>query len=225
MTICELSDYKLAPEGSGNGFNKICFALSAGDVCSIKTDSAADARLFLRALATLTKPVEGKYYFNGVPLDFSDYRNLLPVKRKIGYIASDSGVISNRTLRENIFLTSYYFEDSIPFELKERTKKLCRHFKIEKKLDFPSAELNQLDLRIAITIRELIKSPEFLILERPEDFMEYHKYHIFIDILNRFMMEGIPIVFFSYDLNFIHKFSKKTILITDGSLTTVPKAT
>ncbi len=221
MYICELSEYSLKPFGNGNGIKKFYLALSKGDVCSVKSESSDDARALLRALATLAEPVTGRYVYNGKELNFSDYRELLPFKRKIGYIASDSGILSNRTIRENIFISSYYFEDSIPLEIYEKAMTLCTRFEIEDKLDFRSAELNIMDVRLAITIRELIKSPDILILERPEDFMEHNKFHVFIDILNSMIHEEMPVVFFSKDVKFLHKFTKKMILITDGNLTTV----
>ncbi len=221
MYLIELLDYTIAPIGKGNGLNKFYFALSRGDACSISTDSADDAHLFLKALTTLVYPVEGIYRFKGEPVDFSDYRSLLSCKKKIGYIAPDSAMISNITVRENLLLKRYYFENSHSLSLNENVLRLCSMFDICDKLDLRPAMLTLIDLRIAITIREMTKPPDLLLLERPEDFIGHTKFSLFKKILKDMLLSKIPIVFISYDRNFVEAFSNKKILINGGKLTTV----
>ena len=167
MHVIELTDYTLSPVVEGNGLQGIFFNLSEGDVCAIEADEEDDAAVFLRALGTLTLPVKGTYRFRGENQDLFDYRHLLPIKKKIGYVAQDSAMISNRTVRENLLLMRNYFENSLFIDLDESTAQLCRKFDLEDKLDMRPGALNPLDLQIAITIRELSKSPEVLLVDRP----------------------------------------------------------
>jgi ABC-type lipoprotein export system ATPase subunit len=222
MHLIELSNYSLAPTGSGNGLDGFYLVLSKGDIYSIQADLIDDAHNLLRALATLTLPIQGRYLFMGEKLDFSDYRKLLRYKKKIGYIASDSAMISNRTIRENLLLKRNYFENSLSIDLDENTANLCRLFNIEKELDIRPAALNPLDLRLAITIRELTKPPEILLLNRPEDFVGQTKFDLFTDIFKDLLVSEMPVVLLSYHIAFIEQFATKKILITDGNLTIVP---
>ena len=222
MHLFELSNYSLAPTGSGNGLDGFYLALSKGDIYSIQADLLDDAHNLLRGLATLTHPIKGTYLFMGEKLDFSDYRKLLPCKKKIGYIAPDSAMISNRTIRENLLLKRNYFENSLSIDLDANTANLCRLFNIEKELDMRPAALNPLDLRLAITIRELTKSPEILLLNRPEDFVGQTNFDLFTDIFKDLLVSELPVVLLSHHIAFIEQFSTKKILITDGDLTIVP---
>ena len=104
MHLIELSNYSLAPTGSGNGLDGFYLALSKGDIYSIQTDLIDDASNLLRALATLTHPIKGAYLFMGEKLDFSDYRKLLPYKKKIGYIAPDSAMKATEPFEKTCFL-------------------------------------------------------------------------------------------------------------------------
>ncbi len=88
MDIIELKNYSLAPIGKGLGLRPFDFRLAQQEVCSVNCERADDAHLFVRALATLESPIEGKYSFKGTPLDFSSYLNLLPYKRKISFISA-----------------------------------------------------------------------------------------------------------------------------------------
>jgi ABC-type polar amino acid transport system ATPase subunit len=219
MFLIELSDYCLNATGSGNGLKNFYFTLSDGDICSIQTDSSDDAHNFLKALATLVYPVNGAYRFLGEAVNFSDYRELLPIKKKIGYIGQDSAMISNRTVRENMLLMRYYFENSLSPVLDENASKLCKMFNLQDKLDLRPGDLRPVDLRIAIAIRELSKSVDVLLLDRPEDYFGYNRFALFKEIMGDIIESVLAVVFFSHDLNFIETFSNMKILIKGGTLT------
>ena len=220
MYLSELSDYVLAPSGTGRGLNRFNFTISKGDAYSIKSDSGDDARLLLKALATLIYPTKGAYLFYGEKLDFTDYRKLLFCKREIGYIALDSAMISNRTIRENLLFMRHYFENSLDISLDEQTKNLCRDFRIYDKLDIHVSKLDRMDLRVAIAIRELTKHPKLLIVERPEDLVSHIKRGLFLKILNDMIIAKIPMVFLSYREDLIRELANKKITIENGKLTT-----
>ena len=221
MHFIELSDYTLPLPETGRGLNRFYFALSKGDVCSIRTDSPEDAHIFLRALATLERPEQGVYRFWGNNLNFSDYRELLFYKKKIGYIASDAALISNITIRENLLLMRSYFENSLLLTIDEKVAELCRIFALQDKLDLRPTEVKPLDLHSAIVIRELTKSPEVVLLEHPERFIGSAKFGLFVEILKDMLLSKLSVVFISDTKAFVEEFSNKKILITDGHLTTV----
>ena len=223
MYLIELSDFSAAPIGSGSGLKNIYFSLSDGDVCSIKSDSTDDAHMFLKVLATLLKPQSGTYRYIGRPLDFSDYRNLLPLKRKIGYIGQDSAMISNRTIRENLLLMKSYFENSLSPSLDEDVMNFCKRFNLQDKLDLRPGDLQPVDLRIAVAIREFTKSFEVLLLERPEDYFDHSSLDIFNEVLKDILEHGKALVFFSQNPEFVETFSNRKVLITGGALTKIPQ--
>jgi len=221
MKLIELSDYTLSPTGRGNGLNRFYFDLSKGDVCSIQADLPDDAHLFLKAIAMLEYPTDGAYRFMGEKINFSDHRNLLPYKKKIGYVAADASMISNMSIRENLLLMRYYFENSFSLDIKDNVKNLCAVFDIYDKLDIRPGELRPTELRSAIVIRELAKSPDILLFERPEDFIRHTKFDLFVKLLKEMLLAGLPVVFISYHTDFVKEFSNREILISDGNLTTV----
>jgi len=222
LYLIELTDYSIAATGSGKGLKNIYFALSDGDVCSIKSDSADDAYMFLKALATLIGPENGRYCYMGETLNFTDYRKLLLFKKRIGYIGQDAAMISNKTVRENLLLSKSYFDNSLSLTLGEDAIKFCNIFNLQNKLDIRPGELRPVELRIAIAIRELTKSFDVLLLERPEDYFDLNRFDLFNAILKDTLEHGQAIVFSSNDQNFINAFSNRKILITGGTLTKVP---
>ena len=219
MSIIELTDYTLEPEGAGNGLADFSFSVDSGDGYAIETDSIDDAALLLKALVTLVAPRKGTYRFNNMKIDLSDYRNSLPCKQRLGYIASDAALISNRSVRENLLFMRYFHEDDLQLPLDAHAAQLCRKFDIFDKLERRPGELHPQDTKNTITIRELSKYPDVLVLERPEDFIDHTKFELFMEIVAAMTQRNLPVVFYSSDTDFTKTFSNKKVRISKGRLT------
>ena len=220
MHLIELTDYAVSFSGSEADLKGYQFNLSRGDVCSIETRYPLKANLFIKALATLVTPESGSYRFDEEILDFSDYRKLLPFKKRIGYIAPDSYMISNRTIRENLLFRRYYFENSLSLDLDENTMNLCRLFHIDTKLHLRPGQLRPIDLRYAIAIRELTKSSDLLLLDRPEDVISVNRFKNFTEIIKKDIIPKQAVVFFSRDRYFIETLANRQIQIENGRVAT-----
>jgi ABC-type lipoprotein export system ATPase subunit len=218
MKLIELTNYSFDSKKTGRPFRPFDFVMTHGDVVSISTDSAEDALSFLMALSTLIRPLQGEYRYKQKTLDFSNYRNLLDVKKNIGFIASQTALISNRTVRENLLLMNTYFTNSLSSRLDQPTQELCRLFSIEDKLELRPAALTDNDYRFVVAVRELIKAPEILLLEYPEKFVGIANLEIFNDILFDMLGGEVCIVFISEYQNFIETFSKRELVISKGTL-------
>jgi D-methionine transport system ATP-binding protein len=219
MKVIDLKDYVIGPQTEGRTFEPFDFSLSRGDVCLLSTDSTGDALAFLKALATLTRPLQGRYRFNGDLLNLWDHDSLLSVKKKIGYITSHTALISNRTIQDNLLWIGAYYNNTLSVEPDQRTRELCDLFSIHKIMDRRPSELSARDCHLVITIRELAKSPEVLLLENPEDLIGLANFGIFWDVFAKLTEEQLPVVFLSNSKSFIQSFSNRKLMIMQGKLT------
>jgi ABC-type lipoprotein export system ATPase subunit len=219
MYLIELSDYTLPPAGSGDGIQEFHFALSPGEICAVEAPKPDDSHLFLRAVATLVSPLKGIYRYIGNELNLRNYKELLPCKKKIAYIASDAALISNLTVRQNMLLHRYYFENDVGIELDDKLRDMCDALGLCHKLDRRPAELNSLERQLAIVIREIGKDPDVLLLNRPEDFVGHARFDLLVRLFNDCIAQGKPVVFVSSDPRLVRRFATRRILIADGSLT------
>ena len=218
MKLVELTEYSFGSKKTGRPFQPFYFSMTPGDVVSISTDSAGDALNFLKALATLIHPLQGEYRYKENKLDFSNYRNLLDAKKNIGFITSHSALISNLTVRENLLLMNAYFTNSFSRQLDQRTQELCRLFSLQDKLELRPAALTDHDYRFVVTVRELIKAPEMLLMEYPEKFIGIANLEIFNTILFDMLGGDVCVVFLSEYRHFIEAFSKRELVISKGTL-------
>lgn len=216
--MIELIDFTLSGDGIGKGLKGLNLTLHVGDVYALDTDSSADAVIFLKALATLLYPVQGLYRFRGETLDFSDYRTLLPIKKKIGYIGSDAAMISNMSIRENLLLMRYYKENLLQLTTDGIAETLCVQFQLKESLDMRPGALTPSTLRLAITARELAKSPELLLLEYPENYIGQVHLDTLSDTLESMPLFQMIVVFISSDQHLMERFATKHISIINGNL-------
>ncbi len=218
MYVIEMSDYALPPLGSGDGIREFHFALSQGDICAVEAPKPDDGHLFLRTVATLICPRKGTYRFMEKELNLRNYRELLSCKRRIGYIASDAALISNLTIRQNLLLHRYYFENDLSIDLDDQVSHLCDALGVYQKLDRRPANLNSMERQMAIVIREISKNPDVLLLERPEDFVGHARFDMLVKLFNDWIDQHKPVVFVSTDRRLISRFANRRILIANGSL-------
>jgi len=225
MKLIELIEYSFDSNKTGQPFQPFDFSMAPGDVVSISTDSADDGLNLFKALATLIHPLQGEYRYRENKLDFSNYRNLLDAKKKIGFITSHSALISNLTVRENLLLMNAYFTNSFSTKLDQRTQELCRLFSLEGKLELRPAALTDHDYRFAVTVKELIKEPELLLMEYPEKFVGIMNIELFNTLLHDMLRGGMCVVFLSEYQHFIETFSKRELVISRGAIQEVTYGT
>lgn len=218
--LIRLSDYTLEALGDGNGLKDFNLVLSKGEAFSIATDSPDDAHLLLRGIATLEFPKGGQFFYREKELDFSDYRNLLAYKKKVGYIASDATLITNRSVHDNLMLMTFYLEDSTSIEMPGEVVELCRLFDLEKTLHLKPHQLDPEEYRLAVIAREISKHPEILLLARPRDFLRKNSFEAVKEVLSSLTKKDLALIFFSVDEAFTKEFSDRQILIDKGRLTT-----
>jgi ABC-type ATPase involved in cell division len=169
MPTIELIAYGLPSLGRGSGLSDITLTLKRGEIGAVDADDPENARLLIRGLATLTPPVSGTYRFDGKDLDFSDYRRLLPFRRRVGYVAADAAMLSNRTLRQNLLTMRHYFENALDIDIDPDTEALCRLLGIEKELEKLPFQVDPIHLHMAIAVREISKAPDLMLFDRPEE--------------------------------------------------------
>ena len=216
MVVITLENYELNDLISGSCLRDFNFSLAQGEACSISAEHADDAHLLASALATLVRPVSGKYIFNDTTLDFSDYRKLLEYKKQIGYFGPDAALLSNSTVRDNLLLSRAYFENTLDLDLDDTVKDLCNEFNLNAKLDLRPTALSQLDIRTAIMIREVTKPLKLLIMDSPEDLIGHPGFNLLIKKIENLIASGVPLVLLCENKEIVSRLTDRVVRIPRG---------
>jgi ABC-type lipoprotein export system ATPase subunit len=219
LPIIEITDLLLTSPDTSRHYETSRLTVSPGDVVAIVTDTPADSRHLLRILATLTRPHGGKYHFKGTVVDLKDYRKCLAIKRQIGYVADDSAMISNRTLRENLLLTRFYYENDLTIDIDDTVGSLCKDAGLMQKLSQRPSILSDDELLKTITIREIGKTPSVMLIDRPENFLEISEDDGIFGHLKDMVQSGMAVVFFSHNST-MTSLANKHISLSGGKIHT-----
>jgi len=215
--ILEITDLLLAPFGRQTTYGADRLAIAPGDVIAIDANAALDIRQLLRVLATLERPEKGRFRFNGVDVDLDDYRRGLAVKRRIGYVVPDCAMISNRTIRENLLLTRFYYENDLTIDLDETMTLLCKDAGLSDDLERRPSELSDSALMKTIAIREMGKRPLLMLIDRPETFIQISPDDVIFNHLKNMVQSKIAIVFFSNNKE-ISDLGRRQLTLHNGTI-------
>ncbi len=216
MPLLELQDCSYAPLAQGPGLTGVSFSLSPGDFVLVESDEAG-ARLFLRALATLEKPLSGTFAYQGRPLSFARHRDLLPYKSKVGYIAPDAALFGNRSLGENLVFAAHWY-GAPPGDPEEDVLSLAGFLGIRDQLSLrPSAAPHEA-ARLAVAAREITKGPEILLVDRPGQDLSRPARERLLSALGDKLAAGTALVIHLLDLDFDPGPAPRRVTIENGRL-------
>ena len=215
-------DVKLPPLENGKGGLALNFRISHGDVCEIDAADPEKGRMLLHALAGLVKPVSGSCIFCGRICRTGDYRDMLEFKRHIGYVARDAALISNLTIRDNLLLMRYFHENALNITLHSPVVDWCRAMGLMEKMDKKPADLNAMDLRATLIVREISKHPALFLIDRPEDDITQNQFDILISIFQSLIAKQVPIVYLSSGRGAIRTFATHTLQIRHDEVEKIP---
>ncbi|MBU2487785.1 MAG: hypothetical protein KKA60_00180 [Proteobacteria bacterium] len=217
MSLVRLTDCDYATRGTGNGLSGVSFALSPGEVVILASDNGPDARLFLRALASLEKPLSGRFFHWDRELSFDDYRHLLPYKSKVGYIAADAALFGNRTLGENLVFAAHYF-GAPPGDPEDEILALCDYFGIRDKLSQRPAAASPAEARLALAVREITKGPEIILVDRPGQDLSRERFEKLLEVLEQRRSRGAALVIHQPATDFFPGPERRRVHIAGGRL-------
>jgi len=145
----------------------ISMEVKAGDKYFILARPYSPAVHLLRICATMYPPTSGTVTAFGQVTNEMSFRNLLLIKRYIGFVERVSSLISNKSLFENVTLGLRYHNNISINEARRHAQTFLLHFDLLENINDRPARIPPEKLRMALFCRELLLSPNLIILEKP----------------------------------------------------------
>lgn len=138
-------------------------ASSQAEIVVIRSTPGSGSSTLLQILAGLQIPTSGSYLINGIPVEKMSFEEFLPFRLRIGYGFGMGGLISNRTLFENLILPLNYHKICSQQEATNLVLTLMDRFELMKYKDLRIAYVSPSHRKITVLIRALIMKPGFII--------------------------------------------------------------
>ncbi len=157
--------------------------LPVNAVVWVRASSGGGKSKFLRLLAGLEEPDEGAYLINGINVTEMNFSEFSPWQRRIGFGFESGGLLSNKTISQNLMLPFFYHRHLAPEEAQDRVETYLAHFGLDRFRDRRPAACSSGNRKLTNLALALITWPELLILDQPTSGLDEGAIRKFLDLL------------------------------------------
>lgn len=195
-------------------------ASSQAGVVVIRGAQGAGSSTLMQILAGLQTPSSGSYLINGVPVENMSFEEFLPFRLRMGYGFDMGGLISNRTLFENLVLPLNYHKICSLQEAERRVLALMERFQLINFKDLRIAYVSASLRKMTVLIRSIIMGPEILFLDDPNIRISKEAQQMYAELLRELINDGALHTIFiaSFDESFLSYFDYTTIYLEERQL-------
>lgn len=145
----------------------IDFKFPTQTVVWIKGHSGCGKSSLLKMMVGILAPSRGQYLINGIDVSELSFEEFLPYRLAMGYSFDIGGLISNRTLFENLALPLMYHGEGSSDEISHWVSEVLEIFGISKEKDQRPAMVPGRTRKACVVARSLIMKPQMLVLDDP----------------------------------------------------------
>ncbi|MCX7977950.1 MAG: ATP-binding cassette domain-containing protein [Bdellovibrionaceae bacterium] len=207
-------------EGQYALLRNVTFDFPVDTVCWIKSPEGEGKSTLLQILACLQFPQHGSYFLNDLNVSEMSFEEFLPYRLTIGYTFDYGGLLSNRTLRENLLLPLLYHKIVPEADARQRVDHVLTRFSLLKFANERPAHVPGRVRKLVCLLRALVIHPQMLLLDDPSVGLGQETAEEFVEFVHELRKDGIARHVFvaSYDENFVSKFEHQIIHIDEGQL-------
>lgn len=180
-------------------------------------NSGSGKSMTLKCIAGIEKPDSGYIILNDRVLFDSERKiNLIPQKRKVGYMFQDYALFQNMTVKQNV-ATGMETTVKLRCELKDELDFYLEKFKLKEiENEYPKILSGGQKQRAALA-RMLAAKPEVILLDEPFSSLDYDlKDEMIENMLEVLKSENKPAIFVSHNRDEVAAICNKVISIKDG---------
>lgn len=216
----KFQDVTFAHEGQKPILQNVDFEFPCGEMVRIEATDGSGKSTLLQILAGLQIPQQGQYLINKQNVFEMSFEEFLPFRMHIGYTFDYGGLLSNRTLFDNLMLPLLYHKIVSSEEAKSRVQDIFSLFGVMDKAHDRPAHVPGRIRKLTTLMRTLVLKPDLLILDDPSIGLGQESIQIFVRHIQQLRDEGFlrHVFFCSSDEKFMSLFDFRTVRLDAGQL-------
>ncbi len=202
MPLLEARDlckyYRPGARDEVRALDGVSLALEPGGVALVTGPSGSGKTTLLALLGALERPTRGAVLFDGKDLSGCSDVELSRVRRRVGFVFQDFGLIPTLTAAENI--TYPLIPRGLArVERHRRARELLARFGMERKLGARARELSGGEQQRVAIARALAGQPEVVIADEPTSSLDAAVAGILLEVFQELHAAGKTLVLSSHD--------------------------
>lgn len=194
----------------------VSFSIGDGELVFLAGPSGAGKSTVLKMIAGLEKPSSGAVLMNGQSISSLQADSLPYLRRKLGLILQDQGLLADRSVLANVMLPMIVVGESVQEASSRASAALERLNMLDKAQASPLSLSGGEQQRVAIA-RAIVNRPKIILADEPTAYLDRDNATIVIDALRAFQRSGVTCIISSHDEQFLDQ-ANRVIYLNKGEV-------
>lgn len=194
----------------------VSFSIGDGELVFLAGPSGAGKSTVLKMIAGLEKPSSGAVLMNGQSISSLQAGSLPYLRRKLGLILQDQGLLMDRSVLANVMLPMIVVGESVQEASSRASAALERLNMLDKAQASPLSLSGGEQQRVAIA-RAIVNRPKIILADEPTAYLDRDNAIIVIDALKAFQRSGVTCIISSHDEQFLDQ-ANRVIYLNKGEV-------
>jgi ABC-2 type transport system ATP-binding protein len=213
MSSAVISTHNLSKTYTSKVLNNINLDIHAGEIIGYIGPNGAGKSTTIKILTGIIPDFEG----NATVLGFDVRKEILEIKRKIGYIPENAALYDTLTPFEYLhFIGQLYDLESS--QLSKKSKDLLQLFELGGVIDSRMTTFSKGMRQKVLLIAGMIHNPSILFLDEPLSGLDANAVILVKEILAQLKQSGKTIFYSSHIMDVVEKISDRIIVINKGEV-------
>lgn len=196
----------------------VSFQLHQGEILGLFGGSGTGKSVILRSIIGLEKPDEGEIVFEGQDITKYDERELVDIRKKIGYVFQNGALFDSLTVEENL---SYPLKEHTRLsaeEIRQRVNAMLELIDMKGANDLYPGELSGGMQKRAGLARATILEPRIILFDEPTAGLDPVNTKRLLENIQKLKQKGITGIFVTHDIPAALEISDRIAILYGGQI-------
>lgn len=199
--------------------DEVSLSFEAGKTAVVLGPSGVGKSVMLKHIVSLLKPDTGEVWFAGQRIDNLRERDLVEVRRKIGYLFQMGALFDSMNVRENVCFPLVEHTPMSPSEQQDRCAEVLRMVGLDGVQNMMPAELSGGQRKRVALARAVVLGPRVVLYDEPTTGLD----PIRSDVINELILSlaqglGITSIVVTHDMQSANKIADRMLMLYDGKI-------
>jgi phospholipid/cholesterol/gamma-HCH transport system ATP-binding protein len=197
------------------------FQVQEGEMLGLFGTSGTGKSLILRSIIGLETPDAGEIIFEGKNILGLNERELIPVRKKIGYVFQNGALFDSLTVEENLSYPLQEHTSLSPPEILDKVNDLLEKLDLKGLNDLlPNALSGGMQKRVGLA-RVLILGPKIILFDEPTAGLDPSNTKRLINIIKNLKKTGMTGIFVTHDIPSAYAITDRIAILHEGKIRTL----